>query len=207
MLAASTIQTYERTWDASFTDIGFNNRLFLVPGTAKRKHAIPPKIPDSEKFNLKTKLEEILRHAGGFMELAVTPSGAAVYEDWYMNMERSIHAKRLDTYALRLMSLLAINDLKNEVDEETVRKVIALCNWQLNVRKIHDPIDADNKIARMEEKIRRQLSAGAKKERVLKQRVNANRAGIWVFDTAKKNLIRAEEIALDRKSKKWRLAA
>ena len=37
LLAASTVQTYERTWDGSFTDIGFNNRLFLVPGTSQKK--------------------------------------------------------------------------------------------------------------------------------------------------------------------------
>ena len=50
------------------------------------------------------------------------------------------------------MSLLAVNDLKNEIDEETVSRVIKLCDWQLAVRKIHDPINADNKIAKMEEK-------------------------------------------------------
>jgi hypothetical protein len=57
----------------------------------------------------------------------------------------------------------------------------------------------------MEEKIRRVLSNGPKKERELKQRVNANRAGIWAFDTAKKNLVRAGEIDFPKKSKKWRL--
>lgn len=88
-----------------------------------------------------------------------------------------------------------------------MRNAIDLCNWQLKVRKIHDPIDADNKIAKMEEKMRRQLSSGSKKERVLKQHVNANRSGIWVFDTAKKNLVRAKEIALSRKSNEWRLVA
>ena len=141
------------------------------------------------------------------MELDLTPSAIAVYEDWYMNMERSIHAKRLDTYAVRFMSLLAINDLKDIVDEETVRKIIALCNWELEVRKIYSPIDADNKIAKMEEKIRRQLSTGSKKERTLKQNVNANRAGLWVYDQAKKNLGRAEEIFFNKKTKEWRLAA
>jgi hypothetical protein len=39
-----------------------------------------------------------------------------------MTMERSIHAKRLDTYAVQLMSLLTANDLKDEIDEETVSR-------------------------------------------------------------------------------------
>jgi hypothetical protein len=103
------------------------------------------------------------------------------------------------------MSLLAVNDLKNKIDKETVSRVIKLCDWQLAVRKLHDPIDADNKIAKMEEKIRRQLVNGPKKERELKQGVNVNRAGLWAFDTAKKNLERAGEISLSKNSKKWRL--
>src|SRR3990172_11453771 len=31
LLAASTISTYQNTWTAQFTDIGFNNRLWLFP--------------------------------------------------------------------------------------------------------------------------------------------------------------------------------
>jgi len=185
--------------------IGFTNRLFLVPGTAERKHPLPFKIPDSDKFALKSKLNDVLQNVGVFKELDIKAKARDLYQDWYMNMERSIHAKRLDTYALRLMSLLAVNDLKDEIDDETVSRVIKLCDWQLAVRKIHDPIDADNKIAKMEEKIRRELSRGPRKEYELKQKVNANRAGLWAFDTAKKNLERANEMAWDKKSKMWKL--
>ena len=105
------------------------------------------------------------------------------------------------------MSLLAANDLKSEVDEDTVRKAIALCDWQLNVRKTHDPIDADNKIAKMEEKIRRALGKGQKKDRRLKQSTNYKRAGTWVYQTALNNLVRYKEIAFNSKSKKWKLVS
>ena len=123
-------------------------------------------------------------------------------------MERSIHTKRLDTYAMRLMSLLATNDLKNEVDEQTVRKAISLCDWQLEVRRLHDPIDADNQIAVMEEKIRRVLKAkGPLRAYELRKAVNANRKGIWIFDSAIKNLKNsAREIDYDKKTKRYFLA-
>jgi hypothetical protein len=137
------------------------------------------------------------------MELEITESAKAIFHEWYMSMERSVHAKRLDTYAMRLMTLLAANDLKNEVDEETVRNVIKLCNWQFEVRKIHDPIDADNSIAKMEEKIRRQLKRRALKDAQLKQSVNANRAGLWFYEAAMKNLIKAGEIGRNNKKKRW----
>jgi hypothetical protein len=53
--------------------------------------------------------------------------------------------------------------------EGIVKKTIALVNWQLEVRKELDPVDADNTIAKMEEKIRRQLRKKSMPEWKLKQ--------------------------------------
>jgi hypothetical protein len=203
LLAASTVQTYERTWDASFTDIGFNNRLFLVPGKGERKHSVPATVPGLEKDLLVRRLKDVIRQVERVCEVSLTPGARALYDFWYMNRERSIHVKRLDTYSMRLMPLLAVNELKSEVDEEIVRKVIALANWQLEVRREYDPIDADNKTAAMEEKIRRALKTGPRTDRELKQSTHANRAGLWFYDTAIKNLEHAEEIHRDRRQKRW----
>jgi hypothetical protein len=178
MLAASTVDTYERIWNSSFTAIGFNNRLFIVPGTAARKYSIPHKIPDSHKSDLIRQLHEIINFVGEGMELGIMPDAFGFYDEWYQTMERSIHAKRIDTYALRLMSLLAANEGKNVIDGDTIIKAIDLCDWQLSVRKIYDPIDADTNIAKMEERIRRQLARGPKSDRELKQYTNANREGL-----------------------------
>jgi hypothetical protein len=205
LLAASTIQTYENTWTSQFTDIGFNNRLFLVPGSGEKKFSFPAKVPDREKSLLKYRLAEILRLVGeDGLELEITPEARSLYHKWYMGLERSIHTKRLDTYALRLMPLLAVNALKEEVDEGIVKKAIALCDWQLEVRRLHDPIDAENTTAKMEEKIRRQLRNGPKTEREMKQRTNANRQGLWFFSMALNNLRNANEITWDRKTKRWK---
>lgn len=193
-LAASTTQTYERTWKSAFTDIGFNNRLFLVPATARRRFSIPEKIPTADKERISSQLTKVLEYVGNFRELKISQDGKELYDHWYMGLASSIHSKRLDTYAMRLMSLLAVNDLKSEVDRDTVEKVVRMCDWQLEVRKQYDPIDADNKVARMEESIRRTLGRGPLKEYKLKQRVNANRAGLWCFETALKNLARSGEI-------------
>lgn len=203
LLAASTVQTYERTWDGSFTDIGFNNRLFLVPGTSEKRHSIPPPVPGGQKDVLIKQLAEVLKGVGDHRTLDIVPQARSTYHDWYMGLERSIHSKRLDTYALRLMSLMAVNSNLNEVDEDTVKKAVSLCDWQLQVRSMYDPIDADNAIAKMEEKIRRQLRLGPKTERQLKQNVNANRSGNWFFETARKNLERAKDIDWDIRSKRW----
>ena len=115
LLAASTVQTYERTWDASFTDIGFNNRLFLVPGSGQRKFAFPPKIPLTEIIILKSRLGKLIEFVGPRLEMGITPEAHSIYENWYLNLERSVHSKRLDGYALRFMLLLAVNEFQHEI--------------------------------------------------------------------------------------------
>ena len=107
------------------------------------------------------------------------------------------------------MSLVAVSDGKKEIDEDTVSKIIALCDWQLGVRRLYDPVDAENAVARMEEKIRRQLRAkGPLPQRALQQFTNAGRSGLWTFTTALANLRKAEEISLsDGREKRWAMTA
>jgi len=101
------------------------------------------------------------------------------------------------------MPLLAANNLKDVVDEDTVLKVVSLCEHQLKVRQLHDPIDADNEAAKLEEKIRRVLGArGVLSDRELKRAVHAERKGIWLYETAKSNLQRGGELSFDKKSKR-----
>jgi hypothetical protein len=206
ILAASTIQTYERTWNSAFTDIGFNNRLFLVPGIGQKKFSIPGKIPDQEKTKLVDKFNEISLKIGERLELKITDIAQSLYDKWYMNLPRSIHSKRLDTYALRFMPLLAINEDKDEVDEEIVLKVIQLCDWQFRVRKEHDPIDADTMIAKMEEKIRRALAKGPKNNRDLQRAVHYTRDGIWTYNAGLKNLMIESEV-IEFGKRMYRLAS
>jgi hypothetical protein len=203
ILAASTTATYQNTWSPQFTDIGFNNRLFLVPGSAEKKFSIPHPIPRGEKTSLIIRLAKIFKRAEVDIWFKITPDSRKLFHKWYMKIEDSVHAARLDTYAMRLMPLLAVNEDKKEVDIEITEKVIALCDWQLKVRHLHDPVDADNVIAKLEEQIRRALKRGALSMRDLKRFANANRAGLWFFEKAMKNLEKVGEIRWDGKRKKW----
>ena len=199
LLAASTIATYQNTWTSAFLDIGFINRIWIVPGGSKRRFSIPPKAPEGERTRLRLMLGDVLRHVGEHLELKLTPDAHALYDAWYMNLGSSMHTKRLDTYAMRLMPLLAANDFKNEIDVPTVTKVIDLCNHQLVVRQLYDPIDADNETAKMEEKIRRVLRVkGTITERELKRNIHAERSGLWIYSAAVKNLGIAGEVEWDK---------
>jgi len=205
ILAASTIETYERTWDSAFQDIGMTNRLFIVPGAGRRLHAIPGQVPGHEWEIMKSDLGKILRAASMTPELDITPAARALYEEWYLNLEQSIHTKRLDTYALRFMILLTVNAGKSEVDESTVQDVIDLMNWQLQARRLHDPIDADSAVAKIEEKIRRVLGAGPRTDYELKRAVHYSRVGTWVFSNALRNLTLGNEIQFYKATKQWGL--
>jgi len=204
LLAASTVETYERTWDSSFTAIGFNNRLFLVPGSGEKRHAWPVKVPESEKRELRHNLRRVLAHTGNGLELGITPAAKELYETWYFTLDNSVHTKRLDTYAMRLMALLAVNSLENRITEKVVTGVLDIMNWQRAIRQKHDPIDADGKVAKMEERIRRTLNLkGTLSSRKLKQLVHAHRTGLWVYEAALKNLQIAREIQWNKEAKGW----
>ncbi len=201
LLAASTIDTYERTWDASFSDIGFLNRLFLIVGKSERRFAFPQRLDQQTATHYKARLRQMIHKIyavdGGLMQLGFTPDAQEKHSDWYFNQDESIYSRRLDTYALRLMILLAINEGKTLIDSEVVAKVIRLCDWQLDIRKSLSPIDGDNAAAIMEEKIRRALATkGDLTKRELRRFTNADRSGLWLFDTALTNLIKAEEATL-----------
>ncbi len=139
-------------------------------------------------------------------QLDITEDAKRLYDDWYFKIENSVHSLRLETYSQRLMQLLAANEKKLVVNVELIKKVIALVNWQLEVRKELDPVDADNAIAKMEEKIRRQLERKrSMKVRELKQFCNAKKSGLWFFKCALKNLQDGEEIIFDKATKCWSL--
>jgi hypothetical protein len=205
LLAASTVDTYENTWESSFTDIGFSNRLWLVPGAGNRKHSLPAKIPDNEKYLLKQRLGETLRNVEE-TEFEITPDAFKSYDEWYLNREKSIHSRRLGGYATRFMSLICVSEQKPAVDTETVSKAIALADWQLKARQLHDPIDAEGKVAKLEEKIRRALkSKGPLSTTDLKRAINYSRYGLWAWENAIKNMTRNKEIKYHKNTERWML--
>jgi len=207
MLAASTVDTYSTIFDSKFMDIGFVNRLFVVKDHGHRRWSIPPKIYEPEKDVLKKGLQEILQIASravldGPLELPLTVDAGQCFDDWYFELPQTTAARRLDTYGHRFMPLLALNDKKTEVDLQTVKRTVALLDHELRIREEVDPIDADSKVAAMEERVRRILRQnGGMVPGELKRQVHYSRHGLWVFENAMRNLMRAGEVKFDRKAR------
>ena len=64
-------------------------------------------------------------------------------------------------------------------------------------------MDADNKIAALEEQIRRRLTTRPLKTSLLKRQCNAYRAGLWAWEKALDNLVRAKEAHYDPQTDTW----
>jgi len=200
ILAASTTDTFSRMWTPAFTDIGFLNRLWLVPDKAERRFAIPKPIPQSERHRLENCLQSLVKSIPSqLMTVNIDPQAQESFESWYKADDPSIYRKRLDTYGHRLMLLFCANEGKNEVTPDIASRVVSLLEWQRKVREEHDPIDADGQIAKMERTIRRSLTCAMGK-RELQRRCHYERAGLFVWNKAISNLLNEGEIECDFKT-------
>jgi len=202
LLCASTIDTYEKTWDSQFTAIGFNNRQCIVPGDGERKFAFPDIVPELERSYIMKRIKGIREIVGDGLEMGYSKAARDRYSEWYFARPKAQSA-RTEGMAERFMMLIAINDCKTVIDEGIVDRATKLVDWQMAVRKKYDPVDADSIVAKLEERVRRSLRAGPKKKRQVEQDTHARREGVWMLDQALNNLIRNEEIVYDRKTKMY----
>jgi hypothetical protein len=204
VLAATTVETYSRMWTPVFMDIGFLNRLWLVPARAEKKFAIPESLPQWKRDRLREKLREVILRYRDLNVFRVSREAKSIFSEWYADRTKSpLFGKRLDTYGHRLMTLFAANEGAGEITGDIAGRVVSLLRWQEQVRRALDPIDAESTTARMEESIRRALLYGARKERELKIKVNYSRHGLYVWKMAIQNLMAAQEISFDSKGKSY----
>jgi hypothetical protein len=106
-----------------------------------------------------------------------------------------------------LLLLLAATTERDVIDETVAKAVVALLQYQLEVRRECDPVDAENSIARLEERIRRALARGPLSGPDLKRAVHYSRSGLWAFGTAIENLMSAGEVLFDTRAGLYFLAA
>jgi hypothetical protein len=166
MVAACTSDTYATMFDQRFFAIGLLNRLWLVADRATSRIPVPRMIPEAELEPLRERVRRRLQNiddayaANGMRPVVyrLTPAAFARFRDWYETRSGSIFDRRLDTYGHRLMVLLAATTGKSAIDEEIMGAVLALLHYQLDARRECDPVDAENTIAGLEEKIRRALA-------------------------------------------------
>jgi Protein of unknown function (DUF3987) len=187
ILGCCTSETYKHLWTSQAIGIGLTNRLFIVLAEAKPKVSWPEKPSDKELSLIRRRIEEQLSNLPRTFD--ITPKAKARWEKWYNGLQSSEHTRRLDTIGYRLLALIALTTDKDEIDLDTVATVCRILDYELAIRILTDPIDADGTIARLEESIRRNLGVkGPLTKNELRQCTSADKYGIWAFEQALKNL-------------------
>ena len=193
LIGCCTIDTYARMWTQEAIAIGFPNRLLVMSADRNRKVAWPEARDPQQIDAVRAQVQRQLGRLPITMD--ITHEARAAWTQWYEGLTPSIHAKRLDTIGFRLLALIALTTDKDLIDLETVQVVIQILQYELRLRVLTDPVDADNRVARLEQQIRRQLKArGPLSERQLRRYTNADREGLWAFQMAMRNLYAAGDV-------------
>ena len=215
ILAACTRDTYASIFDSKFLAIGFPNRLWLISDRSAARIPVPRPLPeqavDELRAAVRARLDSVDQAyaANGLrpVQYRLTSGALEAFRAWYGQRGGSVFERRLDTYGHRLMLLLAVCAGKTVIDEDLVTRVVALLLYQLELRRECDPIDADNVIAKLEERIRRTLARGALRGRELKRQCSYHRAGLWAWNQAVGNLLKAKEIVHETERDMYSLTA
>jgi hypothetical protein len=154
LVGCCTTETYEAMWDAQSISIGLPNRLFVVTGSATARISWPAPPNEARLQAIRQRICGQLGRVGCGIRIGIEPDALALFQSWYETVERTTHATRLDTLGRTLMVLYAITMDKDIVDIQVVDTVTTVLDYELMVRRATDPIDAENIVARLEEKIR-----------------------------------------------------
>lgn len=203
LIGCCTPETYEKLWSTEAISIGLPNRFVVVTGNKKDKVAWP-RMPDTHTLDaLRVKIQQQLALLPKTFD--ITDDAKVAWEKWYYNLPSSECAKRLDAIGFRLLPIFAMTMDKSSVDLQVIDIVTQILDYEFHLRKLIDPIDADTLIARLEEKIRRQLGKCPMTLSDLKRQTNASRSGYWAFNCALENLKKAGEIAIETGTHKYYL--
>jgi hypothetical protein len=193
ILGCCTEDTYGGMWTAEAVGMGFPSRLFVVWADRKPKVAWPSPVDPERLAEMQFRIKRQL--AGLPLQFDIAPDAKELWKSWYHSLPNSEHANRLDTLGFRLMPLLALTTDKDRVDLDTVQCVVKLLDYEFAVRRATDPIGVDNKVAELQEKIRRVLGReGLLPRSRLSKLVNARRCGTELFNRAVKGLLDESEV-------------
>ncbi len=196
MLGFCTTDTWDSLFSPAFLDIGFINRLWIVPGIAEKKDFNPDFIPAHKKLELSKWFQRVLR---SFPEdqptiIKLTHAAEVDLNTWYHSFESTEFTRRLDDYGRRLLLIMAISENKKEIDEGMAGRVISLLEWQKKVREMHQPADYTSPMSRIENLMRKAVKRlqPITKGNLLHQ-IHAKQFDIWRVEKALEGLLKNGE--------------
>jgi len=218
LLAACTIRTYQASWNDTYLSLGLDNRFFICPTRGIRSKSYEPRIPKDKIDSFRQELIDICQfvvdnyNEPRMMVIDMTTPARLLYDLFYKELEEIDENKRIDSYSLRFMIILALIQRKTVVDEEVVRDVIKIMTWQSEMRVRYAPIEGANIYAKLENKIIRAAERFIAKfnrqytKRELERAFTASRekrnCGEFIYNKVWKNLEKAGVIRYVSKPKR-----
>ena len=165
ILGCSTPETYQEMTTQAVRDMGFDNRVFLVPGSSKRIG-----IPEKDGYRIFDKNEAVINDIMTMIENIMEKNRhgkklirfdpdvyRGIYLPFYRNEIETLgddnNIKRLESYTIKLAILLALSQQKVVIDEITLNKAIDTIRWEAKVRDQCNPTPFKNDVADYENRI------------------------------------------------------
>lgn len=195
LLAFCTTDTWDTLFTPSFLDIGFVNRLWIVPGEGKRKDFNPKPIPEHEKKKLMLKMDKLVESFPPNTIIEYTPEAEERLQQWYQSYTRTDFTKRIETYGSRLLLLMAASEGMNSISLGMAERCINLMEWQVRVREAYQPQEYTDTMSQIQVLIRRVVNRnpGITRGR-LDNSIHAERFDNWKVDKAIENLVKFKEL-------------
>jgi len=194
LIGCCTVDTWNSMFTRSFTDIGFLNRLWLVPGEGKKKNFVPSKIPSYKMREMRYRIGKAFDHFPNNTILNTGYDVDSLLDEWYKSFESGEYTARLETYGLRILQIMAISEQK-EINLNMAKRCIKLLEWQREVREAYQPVEYTSVMARIENSLRKAVMtySGITKGQLL-SRIGSKKFETWKVEKALENLIKNHEI-------------
>lgn len=150
-----TTKLWDETWaQGSERSLGLLNRLFLV-SSLPRPQVFSPPPPDQDKlYELRTRIDAQIQKIFKSKPLEITADAMEEFKKFYLQVDQSQEeATRIETIVKKLAMILAATNDKDKIDLAVAKMAITLGLYQLQVRKLLNPSEAQNVIAQCENRL------------------------------------------------------
>jgi hypothetical protein len=208
LMAFCTTDTWDSLFTPSFLNIGFVNRLWIVPGEGFKKDFYPEPIPEDKKRNLMRKLTNLMEKFPQGTVIEISLEAEKRMDEWYKSFERTEFTTRIESYGLRILMIMAVSEGKTTIDLDMAERVISLLDWQVKVRDTYQPQDYTDTMSRIENLIRRAVKKNPWiDEGILLKNIHSARFDSWKVDKAFENLLRNKELVFRHTARTKKYAA
>ena len=204
LLGASTLDDFLKTWTGRHADAGFFSRLFFVAAERAEKRISRPMRPDPIKRQalvenakqILVDLDREFKKNNAPLEYTLEADAGELWDHFYDSIGDGKEWDRLDTYGFRLMVIQAVLKRQRIITAEIVDQVVDLLQYEVAIRRMMQPVIADNAVAEMEQMIMLYLPNSGEpiRRRDLYRKVHAERKGLGIFDRAIQNLVNDHQL-------------